>query len=106
MWLFVITRRSTLTLRSALFARVSKGEATSGGLHPSRRAFRAPQDEELTASRGLRLLAQPLPHPCIGVGVLGDVGNDSDGIGAGGENVGGLFELDAADRDQRDVADA
>ena len=27
-------------------------------------------------------------------------------VGAGGENLGGLFELDAADRDQRDVADA
>ena len=34
------------------------------------------------------LPAQPLPHPCVGVGVLSDVGNDSDGIGAGGENLG------------------
>ncbi|MGX1320344.1 hypothetical protein AB7M17_003797 [Bradyrhizobium sp. USDA 377] len=39
--------RKTLTLRSALLARVSKGEATGRAIHPSRRASRAPQDEEL-----------------------------------------------------------
>src|SRR5689334_1818124 len=58
------------------------------------------------ASRGLRGLAQPLPHPRIGVGVLGDVGNHRNGIGASGKNVGCLLELDAADRDQRNIADA
>src|SRR6185437_45193 len=57
-------------------------------------------------SCSLRARAQPLPHPGIGVGVLGDVGNDRDGIGAGGEDLGGLLELDAADRDQRNGTDA
>ena len=34
-------------------------------------------------SRGFRSLAKPLFDPCIGVGVLGDVGNDCDRVGAG-----------------------
>ena len=54
----------------------------------------------------LWLMRQAIGDPCVRVGVLGDVGNDGDGIGAGGENLRGLLELDAADRDQRDVADA
>src|SRR5882724_11902480 len=57
-------------------------------------------------SRGLRVLAKPLSYPRVGVGILGDVTDDGDRVGAGGENFCGLFELDAADRDQRNVADA
>src|SRR5882672_11962684 len=57
-------------------------------------------------SRGLRVLLQPRAHPRVGLWVLRHVADDGDGIGAGGENLGGLFELDAADRDQRDIADA
>jgi len=63
-------------------------------------------DSFVVISRGLRVLAEPGAHAGIGVGVLGDVADDGDRVGAGGENVGGLFKLDAADRDQRDVADA
>jgi len=40
-------------------------------------------------SRGLRVLAEPLPHPRVGVGVLGDVADDGDGIRAGGKNLEG-----------------
>src|SRR5581483_372015 len=58
------------------------------------------------SSRRLRLHGQPRAHARVGVGVLGDVGNDGDGIRAGRENLGGVLELDAADRNQRDVADA
>src|SRR6185437_3803564 len=58
------------------------------------------------ALRSLLAIVQPLPHPCIGFGVLGDVGNDGDGIGAGGKDLGGVLELAAADGDKRDGADA
>src|SRR4051794_3205673 len=58
------------------------------------------------ASRGLLGQAEPLPHPRIRVGVLGDVGNDGDGIRARGKDLRGVLELDAADRDQWDIADA
>src|SRR5882757_6291108 len=57
-------------------------------------------------SRCLHVLAEPGAHPRVGIGVLGDVADDGDGIGAGGENRGRLFELDAADRHQRKRADA
>src|SRR5258705_9676154 len=57
-------------------------------------------------SRGLRVHLQPRAHPRVGIWVLRHVADHGDGIGAGGENLGGLFELDAADRDQRDSADA
>ena len=46
------------------------------------------------------------PDARIRIGVLGDVADDGDGIRAGGEDVGRVFELDAADGDQRNVADA
>jgi hypothetical protein len=36
-----------LSLEEPRLRGVSKGEATFGAIHPSRRAFRAPQDEEL-----------------------------------------------------------
>src|SRR4051794_3820356 len=55
---------------------------------------------------GLLGQAEPLPHPRIRVGILGDVGNDGDGICARGKDLRGVLELDAADRDQRDIADA
>src|SRR5437879_3667800 len=58
------------------------------------------------SSRGLRVLAEPGAYPCVGVGVLGDVADDGDGIRAGSKNLGGLLKLNAADRHQRDVADA
>src|ERR1700733_6006576 len=60
----------------------------------------------VSISSGLRILPEPLPDPRVGVGVLGDVADHGDRVGAGGEDPGGLLELDAADRDQRDVADA
>src|ERR1700744_4669590 len=56
-------------------------------------------------SRGLCVLAEPLSDPRVGVGVLGDVADDGNRVGAGGKDRRGLFELDATDRDQRNVAD-
>src|ERR1700722_20403052 len=58
----------------------------------------------VSRSGGFGALTKPLFDPCIGVGVLGDIGNDGDGIGAGGKNGGGLFEFDAADTHTRDGA--
>src|SRR3954469_22088836 len=58
------------------------------------------------ASRGLLGQAEPLPDPRIRVGILRDVGNDGDGIGARRKDLRGVFELDAADRDQRNRTDA
>src|SRR5205823_3431880 len=57
-------------------------------------------------SRRLRILSEPGAHPRVGIGVLGDVADHGDRIGAGGENLARLFELDAADRNQRERADA
>src|SRR6478672_1685952 len=60
----------------------------------------------INVSRNLRTFAEPRAYPRVGIGILRDVADDGDGIGAGGVNVRGLFELDAADRNQRDIADA
>src|SRR6476659_9220152 len=53
-------------------------------------------------SSSFRDVAEPLPDPRVRIGVLGDVADDGDGVRAGGKDFSGLFELDAADRDQRD----
>src|SRR3981081_1420281 len=50
-----------------------------------------------TPSRRLHVQSEPRAHPCIGIGVLGDVADHGDRVGAGGEDLLGLFELDAAD---------
>src|SRR5882757_1262628 len=57
-------------------------------------------------SRSLSAVAEPLSYPCVGVGILRHVADDGDRVGAGSKDLGGLFELDAADRDQGNVADA
>src|ERR1700730_6549745 len=57
-------------------------------------------------SSGFWLVFEPRAHPRVGLGVLGDVADDGDRIGAGGKNLARLFELDAADRDQWNAADA
>src|SRR5215210_6894498 len=63
-------------------------------------------DHAFLTSRGLRVLSEPGAHPRVGIGILGDIADHGDAVGAGNENLRRLFELDAADRDQRDVADA
>src|ERR1700686_3844265 len=57
-------------------------------------------------SSGFWLVFEPRAHPRVGLGVLGDVADHGDRIGAGGKNLARLFELDAADRNQRNIADA
>ena len=58
-------------------------------------------------SRALWLArGKPVADAGIGIGVFGDVADDGDGIRAGSEDFGSLFELDAADGDQRDFTDA
>ena len=60
----------------------------------------------MKSSRSPRVLPEPLPDPRVRIGGAGHVGDDGDRVGAGGENLGGLLELDAADRDEGNVADA
>ena len=36
-------------------------------------------------------------HARVRIWILGDVADDGDGVGARGENIGGVFEFDAAD---------
>src|SRR5579872_5057234 len=61
---------------------------------------------QISFSGGPGALAKPLFDPFVGVGVLGDVGNDRDRIRAGCKNLVRLLEPDAADRDQGKGADA
>src|SRR3954447_1546765 len=70
--------------------------------------WRAPRNDAggWVSSRGLRVLAEPGEHARVGVGVLGDVADHGDRVGAGGKNLGGVFELDAADCNQWNGADA
>src|SRR5437868_2244431 len=60
----------------------------------------------LLISSGLRVHSEPRAYPCVGIGGLGDIADDGDGIRAGGKDLRRALKLDAADRNQRDVADA
>src|SRR6478609_10811619 len=72
----------------------------------SSRAMTARVGWERGASCHSLRLTEPLPHAGIGVGILGDVADHRDRIRARRKNLRGVLELDAADRDQRDGADA
>src|SRR3954468_20953108 len=87
--------------------RGSSREAAAYWIARSSRAMTAECVDGLggAASRGLLRLAEPLPYPRIRIGILGAGADDGDAIPAGGKDLRGVLELDAADRDQRDGAD-
>src|SRR5262249_6107684 len=107
----MISRKGTLRSGAALgFAKILREE----GSGPVVTAGRGVSGLErmfmgillLISSSGFGAFAKPLSDPCIGGGVLGDIGTNGNGIGAGGETLRSLLELEAADRDQRNIADA
>src|SRR5687768_8855437 len=68
--------------------------------------MRIAEKPEDGTSCGFNHLFEPSFYPRIWIRVLRDVADHGDRVRAGGINLWRLLELDAADRDQRDVAGA